>query len=148
MTQTVEFNPVPFISREMQLPGSSVEAVVNLLHDGNTVPFIARYRKEATGSLDEIQIRAIEERATYLGELEKRRLAILSSIEEQGKLTDELKTKILQCQVKSTLEDLYLRRADYWQEQLESARSDRNRKKFLYAVQYYLQRAEMTREPV
>ncbi len=108
MTQTVEFNPVPFISKEMQLPSSSVEAVVKLLHDGNTVPFIARYRKEATGSLDEIQIRAVEERATYLGELEKRKLAILSSIEEQGKLTDELKAKILQCQVKSTLEDLYL----------------------------------------
>ncbi len=108
MTQTIEFNPVPFISKELQLPGSSVEAVVKLLNDGNTVPFIARYRKEATGSLDEIQIRAIEERATYLEELEKRRQAILSSIEEQGKLTDELKAKILQCQVKSTLEDLYL----------------------------------------
>ena len=108
MTQTVEFNPVPFISREMQLPSSGVEAVVKLLRDGNTVPFVARYRKEATGSLDEIQIRAIEERTAYLGELEKRRLAILSSIEEQGKLTDELKAKILQCQVKSVLEDLYL----------------------------------------
>ncbi len=108
MTQTVEFNPVPFIARELQLPGSSVEAVVKLLHDGNTVPFIARYRKEATGSLDEIQIRAVEERTAYLGELEKRRQAILSSIEEQGKLTDELKAKILQCQVKSALEDLYL----------------------------------------
>ncbi len=108
MTQTVEFNPVPFISKELQLPGSSVEAVVKLLRDGNTVPFIARYRKEATGSLDEIQIRAVEERAVYMEELEKRRQTILSSIEEQGKLTDELKAKILQCRVKSALEDLYL----------------------------------------
>ncbi len=78
------------------------------MDSGNTVPFIARYRKEATGNLDEVQIRQIQERYEYLKELEERRQTILASIESQGKLTEALKEQILACQVKTTLEDLYL----------------------------------------
>src|SRR5690606_23831575 len=102
------FNPVPILAAELSLPEAHVAAVVALLADGNTVPFIARYRKEATGGMDEVQIRTIEERRTYLLELEERRAAILSSIDEQGKLTDELRAKILACKTKAALEDLYL----------------------------------------
>lgn len=83
-------------------------AVIQLLDEGGTVPFIARYRKEATGNLDEVQIRAIEEKLAYFRELEERRETILASIAEQGKLTDELKKKIEQALDKSELEDLYL----------------------------------------
>ncbi len=102
------FDPVPAIAEELSLPQSGVAAVVKLLEGGATVPFIARYRKEMTGSLDEVQIRAIEERRTYLIELEDRRATVLSSIEEQGKLTDELRARILACTSKAALEDLYL----------------------------------------
>jgi uncharacterized protein len=105
---TRSFDPVPSIAEELGLPASGVRAVVRLLEEGSTVPFIARYRKEATGSLDEVQIRAIEERRTYLVEMEDRRKAILESIESQGKLTPELKAKILACTTKAALEDLYL----------------------------------------
>ncbi|MFT3921412.1 MAG: Tex family protein [Myxococcales bacterium] len=102
------FDPVPAIARELNLPASGVRAVVNLLGEGSTVPFIARYRKEATGELDEVQIRAIEERRSYLIELDERRRTILESIASQGKLTDELKARILACDTKAALEDLYL----------------------------------------
>ena len=108
MSDAVQFNPVPTIASELSLSQSNVAAVISLLEQGNTVPFIARYRKEMTGSMDEVQIRAVEERNIYLTELEKRRAAILESIESQGKLTDELKKQILACSQKSTLEDLYL----------------------------------------
>ncbi|MDJ0766803.1 MAG: Tex family protein [Myxococcota bacterium] len=102
------FDPVLLIARELALPDAKVSAVVQLLADGNTVPFVARYRKEATGNLDEIQIRTIEERHQYLAEFHKRRQAILTTIEEQGKLTDELKSKIEAATTKAELEDLYL----------------------------------------
>ncbi len=102
------FDPVPILARELALPAQGVRAVVRLLEEGSTVPFIARYRKEATGSLDEVQIRTIEERRAYLLELEERRAAILESIASQGKLTDELKARILACDTKAALEDLYL----------------------------------------
>ena len=82
-------------------------AVEKLLADGCTVPFIARYRKEAHGNLDEVQIGKIQERLGYYTELEDRKATILKSIEEQGKLTDELRGKIAGCYVKSALEDLY-----------------------------------------
>jgi uncharacterized protein len=104
----VEFDPVPTIARELSLPAQGVRAVVRLLAEGSTVPFIARYRKEATGSLDEVQIRNIEERRAYLLELEERRRTILESIESQGKLTPELRARILACDTKAALEDLYL----------------------------------------
>jgi len=102
------FDPVPTLAEELSLPRSGVSAVVKLLAEGATVPFIARYRKEATGGLDEVQIRAIEERRTYLVELDERRRQVLDEIGKQGKLTDELKKKILGCATKAELEDLYL----------------------------------------
>jgi uncharacterized protein len=85
-----------------------VEAAITLLDGKATVPFIARYRKEATGGLDDTQLRLLEERLTYLRELEERREAVLKSIEEQGKLTPELATAIRQADTKARLEDLYL----------------------------------------
>ncbi|MET0285582.1 MAG: Tex family protein [Polyangiales bacterium] len=108
MTEETQFDPVVPISRELNLPVAGVRAVVKLLEEGGTVPFIARYRKEATGSLDEVQIRNIEERRAYLLELEDRRKAILESIAQQNKLTPELKARILACETKQALEDLYL----------------------------------------
>jgi uncharacterized protein len=101
------FDPVPALAQELSLPPAGVRAVVDLLAEGNTVPFIARYRKERTGGLDEVQIRAIEERRTYLLEMAERRAAILASISEQGKLTPELEAKINAADTKATLEDLY-----------------------------------------
>ena len=102
------FDPVPALARELSLPPASVAAVVALLAEGNTVPFIARYRKERTGGLDEVQIRTIEERRGYLLDLEERRRAVLASIGEQGKLTPELEARIRAADTKAALEDLYL----------------------------------------
>ncbi len=99
---------VAVLANELNLAAKGVAAVVALLADKNTVPFIARYRKEATGGLDEVQIRAIEERRAYLSELEDRRAAIAVSIEEQGKRTPELRAHIDACSTKAELEDLYL----------------------------------------
>ena len=102
------FDPVPFLAEELTLPWASVSATVKLFAEGATVPFIARYRKEATGGLDEVQIRTIEERRAYLIELDERRRAVVSEIHKQGKLTDALFKKILTCATKAELEDLYL----------------------------------------
>ncbi|MGH1365131.1 MAG: Tex family protein [Calditrichia bacterium] len=96
------------IAGELNIRAFQVSNTVELLDGGNTVPFIARYRKEATGMLDEEQIRAVEERINYLRMLEERRATILSSIEEQGKLTPELRKKIEACDKLRELEDLYL----------------------------------------
>ena len=95
------------IADEAGVTVPQVAAVTRLLKDGNTVPFIARYRKEAHGNLDEVQILKIQERMAYYTELEDRRETILKSIDEQGKLTDDLRAKIEKCMVKSALEDLY-----------------------------------------
>lgn len=108
MTERNAFDPVPLLVAETQLPAPSILATLRLLEDGNTVPFIARYRKEVTQSLDEVQIRTIQERHAYLVELEQRRQTILSSISEQGKLTDELRARLLAVHNKAELEDLYL----------------------------------------
>src|ERR1700691_2031218 len=86
----------------------SLLSTVELLDEGSTVPFIARYRKEATGNLDEVQIRAIEEKLSYFRELADRRELILRTIDEQGKLTPELRARIETALDKSELEDLYL----------------------------------------
>src|SRR5260221_4972351 len=102
-----DFDPVPALAFALSLPSGGVAAVLALLDEGNTVPFIARYRKERTGGLDEVQIRAIEERRGYLVELEERRAAILASIIEQGKLAPELETRIRAATTKAELEDLY-----------------------------------------
>jgi uncharacterized protein len=96
------------IAQSIDVPLRSLTAVTELLDGGGTVPFIARYRKEATGNLDEIKVRAIEEQLAYFRDLVARRETILHSIDEQGKLTDELKTRIELCVDKSELEDLYL----------------------------------------
>ncbi len=96
------------LSEELSLSRERVAAVLRLISDGATVPFIARYRKEATGGLDEVQIRAIEERHLYWTELEARRETVLKEIESQGKLTEELARAISACRTKAELEDLYL----------------------------------------
>jgi uncharacterized protein len=96
------------IAAELGVRPQQVAAAVQLLDDGATVPFIARYRKEVTGELDDIQLRALEERLGYLRELEERRAAVLASIEEQGKLTPELRAEIEDAETKQRLEDLYL----------------------------------------
>src|SRR5690242_1710293 len=102
------FDVVPPLSEELSLPRAGVAAVCALLAEGATVPFIARYRKEATGGLDEVQIRTIEERRLYIIELEDRRGSVIAEIEKQGKLTDELRKKLTTCKTKAELEDLYL----------------------------------------
>src|SRR5690242_9703734 len=96
------------LAQELSAKPAQVAAAVALLDEGATVPFIARYRKEATGGLDDTQLRLLEERLRYLRELEERRGAILASIEEQGKLSDALKNDILAADTKARLEDLYL----------------------------------------
>ena len=96
------------ISKEVGAPVSRVETTVSLLETGATVPFIARYRKEATGNLDEVKIRDIEERREYYVALEERRKTVLATIQGQGKLTEELKQRILACFVRNELEDIYL----------------------------------------
>src|SRR6476620_388285 len=99
---------VDAIARELGARPQQVAAAVALLDEGATVPFIARYRKEATGNLDDTHLRSLEERLLYLRELEERRAAILASIEEQGKLTDELRKAIEAAVTKQEVEDLYL----------------------------------------
>ncbi|MBI4998859.1 MAG: RNA-binding transcriptional accessory protein, partial [Rhodocyclales bacterium] len=96
------------IAEELGARPQQVFAAVQLLDEGATVPFISRYRKEATGGLDDTQLRTLEERLGYLRELEERRTAILASIEEQGKLTPELRNDIENSDTKQHLEDLYL----------------------------------------
>ena len=96
------------IAQEIGVRPDQVETALKLLAEGNTVPFIARYRKEVTGGLDDTKLRTIETRATYLRELEERKQAILEAIEEQGKLNDDLRREILECDTKARLEDLYL----------------------------------------
>lgn len=99
---------LPRLVDELSITPRQISAVATLLAEGNTIPFIARYRKEVHGNLDEVQISKIQERLAYYRELEERKNTILKSIDEQGKLTDELKQKITSCMSKTTLEDLYL----------------------------------------
>ena len=96
------------IARELSLPEQHVTACAALLDEGATIPFIARYRKEATGSLDEVAVAAIRDRLVELRELDKRREAILKSLEETGKLTEELKARVLGAKTLTILEDIYL----------------------------------------
>ncbi|MBK9383376.1 MAG: RNA-binding transcriptional accessory protein [Planctomycetes bacterium] len=103
-----DYDPTDAVAQELSLAMPSVGAVLTLLAGGATVPFIARYRKEATGGLDEVQIRAIEERAQSLRELEARRRTVLQTIASQGKLDAALEQKIRGCATMAALEDLYL----------------------------------------
>src|SRR5580704_14327636 len=96
------------IAQQINVPLKGANAVIELLDEGSTVPFIARYRKEVTGNLDEVQIRDIQEKLEYFRELEERRKTVLDTIAEQGKLTPELKAKIEAALEKTELEDLFL----------------------------------------
>ena len=102
----INYNKV--VATELGIREQQVEATINLLDEGATIPFISRYRKEITGTLDEVQVAGIRDRITQLRELDKRRDAILKSLEEMGKLTDELKEKIEKAESLTVLEDLYL----------------------------------------
>lgn len=95
------------LSQELNIKTYQAESVIKLIDDGNTIPFIARYRKELTGSLDDEVLRRFDERLKYLRNLEEKKETVLNSIEEQGKLTDELKQAILDCKTLVELEDLY-----------------------------------------
>ena len=109
MTPSLTVKPVNTrLAEELAVREAQVAAAVRLLDEGATVPFIARYRKEVTGSLDDGQLRTLEERLGYLRELDDRRTAVLASIEEQGKLTAELKAALLSADTKSRVEDIYL----------------------------------------
>src|SRR3954464_8760633 len=104
----MSLNVVPTIASELALAAQQVAGALALFDEGNTLPFIARYRKEATGGLDEVQLRDVRDRAQYLRELADRRAAILKSIEEQGKLDAALAARINAADTKQALEDLYL----------------------------------------
>ena len=93
--------------RELNLTAAQVAAVIALVDEGNTIPFIARYRKEATGGMDDAQLRAFDERLAYLRNLEARKDEVLRAIDEQGKLTPELRAKIEDAAVMQRVEDLY-----------------------------------------
>src|SRR5436305_13332850 len=96
------------VAQSLAVPLKGLVATVELLDEGSTVPFIARYRKEVTGNLDEVQIRSIEEKLGYFRELEERRQTVLETIDSQGKLTPELRARIEAVLEKNELEDLYL----------------------------------------
>lgn len=95
------------LTEELGVKRWQVDAAVNLIDEGNTIPFISRYRKEATGSLNDEQLRKLHERLLYLRNLEEKKEQVLSSIEEQGKLTEELKAQILAAETLVVVEDLY-----------------------------------------
>ena len=96
------------VARELGLGGRQVQATSSLLDGGATVPFIARYRKEATGALDEVAIAAIRDRLEQIRELAQRRTAVLASLEERGLLSDELRARVLAAETLSAVEDVYL----------------------------------------
>ena len=95
------------IAQELNVKEWQVEAAVKLIDEGNTIPFIARYRKPVTGELNDEQLRTLDERLKYLRNLEEKKETVLASIEEQGKLTDELKKKIMDAQTIVAVDDLY-----------------------------------------
>ena len=95
------------IEQELSIARWQAEAVIKLIDEGNTIPFIARYRKEAHGSLDDEQIRNLNERLLYLRNLEEKKEQVLASIEEQGKLTEELRKQITEAQTQVVVDDLY-----------------------------------------
>src|SRR5512145_1280809 len=101
-------NLIERVAGDVGIAPRQAHAALALFEEGATVPFVARYRKEITGGLDDLQLRTLQERAEYVGELEDRRATILSFIEEQGKLDDELRTRIEAAESKQALEDLYL----------------------------------------
>src|ERR1044071_7694032 len=107
-TQPLPTSVLLHISQLLNVPLKGMTSVMALLDEGSTVPFIARYRKEVTGNLDEVQIRDIQEKQQYFRELEERKATVLETIQDQGKLTPELKARIEAALEKNELEDLYL----------------------------------------
>ena len=103
----IKMNIQKKIAEELKIKEWQVESVIKLIDEGNTIPFIARYRKEAHGSLDDEQLRNLSDRLTYLRNLEEKKQQVLASIEEQGKLTEELKKQILEAQTQVVVDDLY-----------------------------------------
>ena len=101
-------NYIDILSKEMNVAAWQVQKTITLLDEGATVPFISRYRKEMTGTLDEVQVAQVRDRVAQIRELDKRRDAIVASIEEQGKMTTDLQKQIDQAVVMSELEDIYL----------------------------------------
>ena len=95
------------LAKELKWPKAKLKATIELIDAGNTIPFIARYRKEATGALNDEVLRNLYERLTYLRNLEERKETVLAGIEEQGKLTDELKAQIMSAETMVVVEDLY-----------------------------------------
>jgi protein Tex len=108
MADVAPFDPSPRVAQELKIPLAQVRTVATLLAQGASVPFIARYRKEQTGGLDEVAVRAIEEKGAYALELHDRKTTVLAEIASQGKLTPDLERRITECWVKSVLEDIYL----------------------------------------
>ncbi|MBR1993813.1 MAG: RNA-binding transcriptional accessory protein, partial [Firmicutes bacterium] len=100
-------NIIEILAKEFELKETQVEQTVNLIDEGNTIPFIARYRKEVTGGLGDVVLRNLDERLTYLRNLEERKAEVIRLIEEQGKLTEELKAQIEEAEVLQRVEDLY-----------------------------------------
>ena len=100
-------NILQILSKELSLPEDKISATVELLESGATIPFIARYRKEVTGSMDDETLRKLEERHTYLKELDARKQEVLRLIDEQGQLTDEIKAQLEEAQTLARIEDLY-----------------------------------------
>ena len=100
-------NITKILAEELNIKPSQVEATIGLIDDGNTIPFIARYRKEVTGSLDDEVLRNLDERLRYLRNLEEKQNQVIASIEEQGKLTDELREQILAATTLVAVDDLY-----------------------------------------
>ena len=99
---------IALVATELSIPAPQVSATAALLEEGGTIPFIARYRKEQTGSLDEVNLTAIRDRLAQLADLEKRRHTILKSLDDQGVLTDDLRAKVQAADTLSVLEDMYL----------------------------------------
>uniref|UniRef100_UPI002FD7BBA6 Tex-like N-terminal domain-containing protein n=1 Tax=Eggerthella sinensis TaxID=242230 RepID=UPI002FD7BBA6 len=95
------------IAQELGLTAAQVATVIELIDEGNTIPFIARYRKEATGGIDDVALRELDDRLAYLRTLEARKADVLKAIDEQGKLTDDLRSKIEAATVMQRVEDLY-----------------------------------------
>lgn len=104
---TINENVLNFLKEDLPYKPHQMKAALELLVGGATLPFVARYRKEATGALNEVELKEIQEKYTYYEELESRKETVLSTIEKQGKLTDDLKAEIVACRDKTTLEDLY-----------------------------------------
>ena len=132
-------NIIETLAGEFNLRVQQVESTVALIDEGNTIPFIARYRKEATGGMDDVTLRDLDERLTYLRNLEERKEEVIRLIEEQGKLTGELRKKIKEAQVLQRVEDLY---KPYKQKKATRASKAKERGLEPLALTFWAQEAE------